>query len=46
MQDGTQNLTYEVVPGSGQGELAGLAGSVRLTVADDGTHSYELDYRC
>jgi len=43
--DGAQALTYVVVPGSGQGELAGITGTFALTVDDDGTHRYELDYR-
>jgi Protein of unknown function (DUF3224) len=43
--DGAQALTYEVVPGSGHGELAGITGTFALTVDDDGTHRYELDYR-
>lgn len=32
-----------VVPGSGTGELAGIDGSLTITIAD-GVHSYELDY--
>jgi hypothetical protein len=43
--DGAQTLTYVVVPGSGQGELAGITGTFALTVDDDGTHRYELAYR-
>ena len=35
---------YEVVPGSGHGELAGISGSLTLTVEADGTHRYALDY--
>src|SRR3954467_3104772 len=33
-----------IVPGSGTGELAGIAGSVRLTVDADGTHHMEFDH--
>jgi hypothetical protein len=45
MSGGSQTLHYEVVPGSGSGELAGISGSVALTVDDDdGTHRYELTY--
>lgn len=33
-----------VVPGSGTGELAGLAGSVRIAVDADGQHTLTLDY--
>jgi hypothetical protein len=32
-----------VVPGSGTGELAGIAGTFRI-VQEKGQHSYELDY--
>ncbi len=38
-----QRLDYLVVPGSGTGELAGIAGTVALTVAD-GEHRVELAY--
>ncbi len=43
MGDGEQELRYEVVPGSGTGELAGLVGSVALTVVD-GRHEVRLAY--
>ena len=42
--DGAQALHYEVVPGSGEGGLSGITGRLRLTIADDGTHDYELEY--
>lgn len=42
MHDSQQRLTYEVVPGSGTGDLTGLTGTIRLTVDD--THHVELDY--
>jgi hypothetical protein len=44
LRNGVQTLHYEVVPGSGDGELAGIAGTFQLTVEDDGTHRYELEY--
>lgn len=44
MSAGTQNLHYEVVPGSGDGELEGISGTFRLEVGEDGTHHYELEY--
>ncbi len=44
MSGGSQTLHYEVVPGSGTGELAGLSGTLRLTIDPDGTHHYQLDY--
>lgn len=37
-------LIYEVVTGSGDGELAGITGSLALTIEEDGTHRYELSY--
>lgn len=44
MQHGSQTLHYEVVPGSGRGELASISGTFHLTVEEDGTHRYELEY--
>ncbi len=44
MHAGDQTLHYEVVPGSGRGELAGITGTLALTIEPDGTHRYELDY--
>ena len=44
MHDGGQELRYDVVPGSGTGDLAGLTGSLELTIEDDGTHRYALGY--
>lgn len=45
VHEGAQTLHYEVVPGSGHGALEGIVGALRLTIDDDGTHHYELDYR-
>jgi hypothetical protein len=44
MSAGSTTLHYEVVPGSGIGELHGIAGNFRLTIDDAGTHHYELEY--
>lgn len=41
---GSQTLHYEVVPGSGEGDLNGITGRLRLTIDSDGTHHYELEY--
>lgn len=41
---GSQTLHYEVVPGSGQDGLKGITGTFRLTIEDDSTHRYELEY--
>jgi hypothetical protein len=44
MVDGTpQEWTVTVVPGSGTGELAGLAGAMTIAIAG-GRHDYELAY--
>lgn len=44
MHRGTFSLNIFVVPGSGTGELQGLAGTMNVIVA--GGHSYEFDYEC
>lgn len=33
-----------VVPGSGTGDLAGISGTVAITVLPDGGHTFTLDY--
>lgn len=44
MRDGTpEGWSVVVVPGSGTEELAGLEGSLRITV-EHGTHFYDLEY--
>ena len=44
MTRGAQQLAIEVVPDSGSGELAGIAGTLGIAIAADGTHSYDLEY--
>ena len=44
MVAGAPTLHYQVVPGSGSGELAGLLGALHLTIEPDGTHRFELEY--
>ena len=44
MRDDEQELRYDVVPGSGTGELADIDGTLTLTIEDDGTHRYDLAY--
>ena len=44
MHDGTQNLYYEIVPGSGSGELVTITGRLLLTIDAEGTHHYEIEY--
>jgi hypothetical protein len=43
MRDDDQELRYDVVPGSGTGELSGIEGTLSLTVDDRG-HTYEPTY--
>lgn len=43
MTRGTPQLTVTVVPDSGSGELAGLAGSLTIR-RDEGRHFYDFDY--
>lgn len=43
MTRGAPQLTITVVPDSGTGELAGLAGKMSIQIAD-GKHSYDFEY--
>ncbi len=43
MAGGEQQLSVTVVPGSGTGRLAGLAGKMTIRI-DGGKHFYEFDY--
>ena len=43
MTRGVPQLNIVVVPDSGSGELAGLSGTMKITIAD-GRHSYEFEY--
>jgi len=43
MTRGKQELLISVVPDSGTGGLAGLAGTMAITI-EDGKHSYQLEY--
>jgi Protein of unknown function (DUF3224) len=44
MHGGDYSLRYEVVPGSGTNQLAGMIGAVDLNI-DDGQHKVTLRYR-
>ncbi len=44
LHGGSQTLHYEVVPGSGSGQLDGLTGILHLNIDEDGAHRYELEY--
>jgi hypothetical protein len=43
MDQNGPKMTVIVVPGSGSGELQGIAGTFEIRIAD-GKHSYQLDY--
>ena len=43
MEAGAQDLLITIVPGSGEGELAGIAGVFHLKI-EGGLHRYELEY--
>ena len=43
MTRGAPQLTITVVPDSGAGQLAGLAGRMTITIAD-GKHTYDFEY--
>jgi hypothetical protein len=44
MTRGTPQLTIAVVPESGTGQLAGIAGTMTIEIAPDGKHSYDFNY--
>jgi hypothetical protein len=43
MEQGAQQLSITVVPGSGTGDLAGISGSLKLNIVD-GKHHYEFEH--
>ena len=45
MNRGDSKAEISVVPDSASGELRGLSGKMLISVAADGTHSYEFDFR-
>lgn len=44
MTRGEPHLDIVVVPDSGNGELTGLRGVMKIVIGEGGAHSYELDY--
>lgn len=44
MNRGVPQLTISVVPDSGTGQLAGIAGKMNINIAADGKHSYDFEY--
>jgi hypothetical protein len=45
MYKGDADAKITVVPDSATGELAGLSGKMVITVAEDGGHHYEFDFK-
>lgn len=43
MHDGTSQLAISIVPGSGTGDLAGIAGTLKIDIIER-QHYYQLDY--
>jgi hypothetical protein len=43
MESGSYKLSIVVVPGSGTGQLTGIAGTLTIII-NSGKHSYVLDY--
>lgn len=44
MHGGDHELRYDIVPGSGTDELAGITGALALEIEADGTHHFTLTY--
>ena len=44
MTKSSPSLSINVVPDSGTGQLAGIAGKMTINVAPDGKHSYDFEY--
>ncbi|MFI9380195.1 DUF3224 domain-containing protein [Kutzneria sp. NPDC052558] len=40
----SSEMSVRIVPDSGTGKLTGITGTLRIDIAEDGTHSYRLDY--
>jgi len=45
MNRGEPDLAINVIPDSGSGELAGIAGKMTIKVDADGAHTYEFDFK-
>lgn len=44
MSQGAPNLSIDIVPDSGSGQLAGISGKMTINIAADGKHSYDFEY--
>ena len=45
MHGDTGDMRVDVVPGTGTGELAGLAGTLTIEMSPAGEHTYSFDYQ-
>ncbi|HEV3285155.1 MAG TPA: DUF3224 domain-containing protein, partial [Steroidobacteraceae bacterium] len=45
MHRGDPDTTIVVVPDSATGELRGLSGKMKISIAADGAHNYEFDFK-
>jgi hypothetical protein len=44
LTQGTQQLSITIVPGTGTGQLTGIAGKMDVKIKEGGKHFYELEY--
>ncbi len=44
MTQGHPSMSVTVVPDSGTSQLAGIAGTMKISIAPDGKHSYNFEY--
>lgn len=44
MSGGNLHLNVTAVPDSGTGQLAGIRGTMKIAIAPDGKHSYDIEY--
>ena len=44
MHAGGGDAAWDIVPGSGTGDLVGIRGTSTVTRHDDGSHTYAIDY--
>ena len=44
MTKNSPSLSISVIPDSGTGDLAGIAGKMNIIIAPDGKHSYDFEY--
>jgi hypothetical protein len=44
MKDNVPQMSVILVPGSGGGQLAGIAGTMKINIAAGGKHTYDFEY--